>query len=248
MIGRMQKAIILSDLHVPYHDRVVHPKVMRMIRDDKPDIVVINGDMLDAGSLSMHPQRFGDTMETLGENYAAGNKYLDDLDSVLPKGAKKYFNYGNHEDRFFRFLSSPEFQKLQGAVKGPTEGLRLRERGYEVGEQWNESYVLLGSHLEVTHGMFTPVHAAKKHLDEFQGSVLFGHTHRLQSHVTGRRGAWNVGFLGDLAASAFHYATRPQRDKWAQSFATVHIDDNGLFWVSPIQIFQRRFVYNGKTY
>jgi predicted phosphodiesterase len=247
--NREGKWLILSDLHAPFHDEPVFKKVLKLARDIQPDGFILNGDVLDLWSLGSFN---ADSVEllrdvTLEGEYKTGNSLLDRIDDVIGSRPEKIFLYGNHEDRYRRELERGDRGKYAGALRSPSDALALTRRGYTVLDNYKQHFVRLGGHLEITHGIYATVHAAKRHLDEFQGSVIIGHTHRLQSFVTGKRGAWNCGFLGDSDSPGFFYVARSQREKWSQSFCIVTIKD-GAFWVEPIQVNMGTFVYGGKAY
>jgi predicted phosphodiesterase len=246
----LQRWLILSDVHVPFHDKDLLVKVLKLIVDARPYGLILNGDFLDLFSLGSYnaDSLFFLKQIDLGEEYQAGNWVLSKLDSAMRAGSHKFFVYGNHEDRYFRELQKGDTAKYGDALRSPTEALKLRERGYTVLENWKQDFVKLGEHLEVTHGTHCNVHVAKKEMEESQSSVIVGHSHRFNTHVEGKRGGFNFGFLGDLESKYFHYMPRTARNKWVNSLGFSHIDDHGDFYVEPIQCFGGRFVYNGKAY
>ncbi len=247
---KLERYVIISDMHAPFQDKALVGKVARLMLDVRPEGFIINGDGVDLYSLARFNADSLDLLRdlTLEKEYRLANAMMDDLDSALPKGCKKHYLYGNHEDRYRREKERGDRGKYGAALRSPEDALRLAERGYEIGPDYKEDFVLLGDHLEVTHGIYTTVQAAKRHLDEFQGSVVIGHTHRLQMFVNGKRGAWNVGFLGDMKSAGFRYVSRTQRDKWTQSLGVASVNGNGDFWMEPIQVHDGRFIYNGKVY
>ena len=92
---------------------------------------------------------------------------LDDIDNALgkyKKSCKKYFLYGNHEDRYFREVAKGDKAKYGSALLNPTEALKLQKRGYEVKDNWKDDFFTLGEHLDIIHGIYCNVHSAKKHL------------------------------------------------------------------------------------
>lgn len=248
--GSHQRWVILPDLHIPFHNEPVIEKIYRAVVDIRPYGIVLGGDFLDLHTLSKYSE--DSLLElrdlTLTDEYRAGVGVLDRLDIALPRGCRRFYLYGNHEQRYLTVLKTGDHAKYGNELRSPEEALQLRERGYEVFNQWMDDSVRIGEHLEVIHGLYTPVHAAKKHLDEFQGSVIFGHTHRFGSFVTGKRGSYNIGFLGDIHSAGFKYFPRTKRMGWVNGFAVVHVDDTGDFWVEMVQIWNNRFVVNGRMY
>ena len=188
---------------------------------------------------------------TLEIEYSDCNDGLDEIDTALgkyKKSCKKYFLFGNHEDRYFREIAKGDKAKYGGALTPPTEALRLVERGYEVKENWKDDFFTLGEHLDVIHGVYTNIHTAKKHLDMTGRSVMFGHTHRVQMFRQGKRASYNIGWLGNVKHKCFNYMPRFQKDVWANGFAEVFIDDNGLYYVNQISVYNDSFFINGKMY
>jgi predicted phosphodiesterase len=247
---RPETWFVLPDIHVPFHDEALLAKVCSAMRDIRPTGVVISGDFLDLFSLS----RFAaDSLYalrdvTLSGEYDAGNAVLDMIDAALPADCAKHFIYGNHEDRYWRELERGDRGKYGDALKSPTLALGLAERGYATQEHWKKAGIRLGDHLLVTHGSYTNEHTAKQHLLKWQTSVMFGHTHRVQTYVQGRRAAYNIGFLGDIRSKGFDYMDEPSRMQWTNGFAVVRIDEAGDYWAEVIQCHDGRFVCGGRFY
>lgn len=248
----MQTWLIIPDVHRPFHNRVLWDKVLQLIYDMGSDLygLIFLGDYLDAYSIgsyndgSLHNLGGCD----LGQEYEEGSAGLDQVDEVTHDGARKIFMFGNHEDRFQRHVQKGDNARYGSALKDPTEGLRLRERGYTVFDNYGEDYYVLGDHLEVFHGDYTNKYAANKHLRMSGSSCLFGHSHCIQSFHKGDKAAFNIGWLGDKHNDVFSYSNRLNRKKWANGFALVYIDDNGDYYVNQITVWNDRFFINGKQY
>lgn len=245
-----QRWAVLPCAHVPWHNRELLPKVLKFVKDLKVYGLILPGDFLDLFSLSQYAANSLYQLRdlTLTQEYVWGKMVLKDIENALPRGCKKHYLYGNHEARYLSHLKDGDNAKVGDELRAPEEALGLNEKGWMVYTNWKDDAVKLGEHLEVIHGFYTPVHAAKKHLDEFQGSVMFGHTHRFQSYVTSKRGAYNIGYLGDPNSPGFKYVPRVHRTRWVNGFAVVNVDDNGYYWVEMIQAWGNRFIANGKLY
>lgn len=248
-VSRPLTSLVVSDPHVPFHNKRLTAGVCKLIHDIRPDHFVIAGDFGDYRSVSRHNTGSLQILRglTLGKEYAAQNAVLDDFDSVLPRGCLREIIEGNHESNCIRWLQTGDNGKVEGAFKMPREALRIDERGYKYHENWKEASVEIGS-LSVVHGEFCTQHCAQKHLAEYEGSVMFGHTHRVQSYVTGKRGAWGIGGLFDKDNPAFGYATASQRRRWSNGFAIVHSFDDGTFLPHVVQVWNSRFTWAGKLY
>ena len=181
------------------------------------------------------------------DEYLDGLQGIDEINSAF-KGAKKLFLFGNHEDRYFRHIKEKDNAKYGGALINPIEALYLHERGWITKTDWQSDYFTLGKHLDIVHGVYCSIHAAKAHLDKTQHSVMFGHTHRVQCFHQGNRAAFNIGGLYDIKSKGFNYMPRFQRQLWANGFALVNVTDNGDFYVEQVNVWADKFLANGKMY
>lgn len=235
--------IIISDSHIPYHNKVLHAKLYKILRAVRPYGFAILGDWLDFPSLSRFSEGSLKHLRTVSMalDYKAGIQELDAIDDVLPRGCRKVFVLGNHEARYDAFIARGDNAKL--LLQSPVEALRLRERGYEVIEDWENGFYLLGSSLELIHGVSTTTFAAKTHLDRFQGSVMSGHAHVLQHYCTNKRGSWIIGGLFDINSEGFRWASRATRERWSNGFAHVIINGMGYHHVQLVHVYKDKFVF-----
>lgn len=233
--------------HIPFHNRVLYAGFKNLIRDIQPDGFVLAGDTLDMAALGEYERgKLSHTGVTLEDEYLAGNEVLDELDYLLPSESEKYYLYGNHCARYFRWKADVNNSKY-GDLINPTKALKLKERGYVVKEDYQNGFIELGS-LQVFHGIYFNQHAAKKHLDTLRRNCMFVHTHRFQVYREGNFAGFNIGFMGDIEAPCFSYAPRTMREAWANGFAVVHVQEDDKFYVEMIDVVNSRFVYGGKLY
>lgn len=240
--------LILGCWHVPFHNRRMTDGVLRLIEQLDLQGVIFNGDFLDCNSLSAHDRgRFTAIPNlTLKQEYQEGLRVLTEFNNKIPKGALKVYMYGNHEDRYWRFIN--EMQNAKTPPQSPREGLKLDEMGFTSLESYTENFLTLGDHLDVIHGIFFSDHCAKKHIDRFRGSCLFAHTHRIQTYIEGNVGGFNIGWGGDKDSPAFKYADRAMKASWQNGFAIVNIDSAGDYYVQQVICNNGNFYYNGKKY
>lgn len=250
-MSKPRSTLVLPDVHCPWHSKVLWQKICKLARNERFDGLVLTGDFLDLYCLgsynegSLHKLRHWD----LTKEYASGKEALDGLlDSIGRNCTDRHFIYGNHCARFHSYLETRDNSKTGAELRKPEEALQLRERKFKVHTNWKEDAVRLGRHLDVIHGIWTPPHAAKAHMDKLHGSVMFGHTHRFQCHTNGHQGSYNIGFLGDISSPGFHYKSRWERAEWRNGFAVVNVLDNGDFLPMPIQIHNDRFIFNRRLY
>jgi predicted phosphodiesterase len=247
----LQRWIVISDVHRPFHNQTLWNKLLQLINDMGSSLygIVIAGDYLDLYTLGSYNNESLANLSniTLQDEYIDGLQGIDEINSAF-KGAKKLFLFGNHEDRYFRHIKEKDNAKYGGALINPVEALYLHERGWITKTDWQSDYFTLGKHLDIVHGVYTSIHAAKAHLDKTQHSVMFGHTHRVQCFHQGNRAAFNIGGLYDIKSKGFNYMPRFQRQLWANGFALVNLTDNGDFYVEQVNVWADKFLANGKMY
>jgi len=241
--------VILPDPHYPFQNQGLMEKVFKCISDNEVAGVVISGDWLDLYTLgSYNADSLGLLRNiSLDEEYESGLQGLKELEKVLPEDAKRMFLYGNHEDRYFREVNKRDNAKYGSTLQHPTKALQLQELGYEVKTNWKDDFFTVGD-IDVMHGTYFNLHAAKKHLDMHERSCIMGHTHRIASFITGHEASFNIGTLCDLDSPAFRYMHRMQRSQWCNGFAFVTVVDGKSHFEQIIVRGNGTFVFRGVVY
>lgn len=233
--------------HVPFHNQHLTKGFLDLMSTYKYDGIFIGGDFLDMGALGQYERgKISHTNVTLKEEYEIGNELLDMFDERLSDDALKVYLWGNHEDRYWRWLADVNNSKL-GTVLNPSDELNLVERGYIVKDQYKTDFYKLAA-LYVMHGEYYNIHAAKKHLDVFRRNTIFWHTHRVQVYREGDFCAWNSGTMADIEAPCFSYANRGMKGQWANAFPIIHVDQYNNHFVELVNCIKNNFVYNGVKY
>lgn len=241
-----KKYLVLGCVHVPFNNKQIMQGILKMLSRERFDGIILAGDFLDMGALSSYEKgKVNKSGVTLSEEYEEANNLLDMFDDLLPEDALKVFMFGNHCNRYYRWLSDVNNSKY-GDIINPIENLKLKERGYEVYNDYANDIYKLGS-LNIMHGEYYNIHCAKKHLDVFRRNILFFHTHRVQVHREGEFASYNGGFLGDKNSPAFNYAKRGMKSAWANAFAVVTLTEDEHF-VNLINCINNKFEYNGVIY
>lgn len=241
--------IILGCVHVPFHNKNLLNKLLQFITDQKQNIIGFHlvGDFLDLKSLSSHDEKIIQLSGlTLGKEYNAGNEILDLIESALPLNVQKTFLYGNHEDRYFRWIHNIKNYKTSDAIQSPEQALRLEERGYKVFSNWKEDYFQIGKY-QVFHGVYCTVNPSKSHVDKLRESCIFAHTHRINQFYDGWLHGLNIGCLADLDSDCFSYLSRVEKTNWKNGFGIVNISGD-ISQAEVIVCENDGFFYNGKRY
>ena len=206
------KVFVASDLHFPYQDNKAIECFLKEVENKKPDMVVLNGDLLDFYRLS----RF--TKDPSGKDPAEEiemcREFLHRLRSITD--VPIYYTIGNHETRLEKYIldQAPMIACLMDNVFQviKTEDIDI------IGCSRltiNDNFVFEhGTRLGSKTGL-----SAIKELEAHYLSGATGHTHRLARYSTrksGRRFIWlETGCLCDLSPE---YMIDPD---WEQGFGIV---------------------------
>jgi len=101
------RTLIISDLHIPYQDNDSIQKAINYGKEKKVNCILINGDVLDFAGISRHEKDW--RQRSVHQEFEATRVFLNSLREHFPK-AKIIFKYGNHDERFekYLFLKAPE--------------------------------------------------------------------------------------------------------------------------------------------
>jgi hypothetical protein len=176
--------IILSDQHCPHIDPVAHRLVCEFIADEKPDLLELNGDLLDFSTISRHRQRDG-YAQSVNECLQSAFNTLRDYRHAAPDAAIR-LKRGNHCERIEHALidNMKELHRITAADDDvPALSLRkllhLDQLHIEyVDEEWDRAATKIGKRLTVRHGYATGQNVGGKMLTKLAGSNIQGHTHR----------------------------------------------------------------------
>ena len=239
--------IVLSCLHIPAHDVKALNAILSFCKDYKHLITgfVLLGDTLDLNSLSGH-DKGKEVKYTLGYEYKVANEVLNQIDAVLPTNCRKTFIWGNHCARYSTYLNNIDNKKIADALPSPTVALNLKDRGYEVYENWKEDFIKLGQY-QLFHGIYCGSNPSKQHLDKLRSGCIFGHTHRTGEYEDSIGHAINVGHLADINNEVFSYVSRIEKQSWSQGFALLHHQGDN-YRASLIKLQDSSFFYAGKLY
>lgn len=172
------RALICGDWHAPFYDPSAFRALIALIKERRPNQIILNGDIIDFYPVSTHlrsPRR----ALTLQEELDSARALLEVLRESAPN-ARIFYLYGNHEERFVKYLwrASPELLSLRSLSLSALLGLEpLRiER--------TASYAFMPCpELVVLHGRISRKrsgYTAHAHMEQF--GYLNGvnsHTHRL---------------------------------------------------------------------
>jgi predicted phosphodiesterase len=238
-----EKAVFLSDVHIPYHDNAAIKPLFDFMLDFQPDVIFLNGDIVDMYALSKYdkdPRRALELQAELDELWA----FLSTLRAGFPK-AEIYYIEGNHEHRLLKWLyANPEISGL--GVLQPEEFFHCRAFDIE----WVSQDTTFRYHdIIVTHGDVVRKGAgmsAKGQWEKYICNGVSGHTHRVGKYrktFMGGSHMWvEQGCLCELNPTYIVGVA-----DWQQGFA-FGIYDGSKVWLQQVEIIDHQFFYDGRLY
>jgi predicted phosphodiesterase len=231
------KALVISDVHFPFHDEEALALALDYGFKRKPTVVLLNGDLCDHYALSRFET--DPALRDFPGEVLMVKQFLRELRKCAGKRTRLILKEGNHEERFGKFLrlKAPELLGLPDFEWQSVFG--LKDQGVEFVK--DKRPIRLGAHLNVIHGheynypITNPVNPARGLFLRAKTNALCGHHHQTSQHseknLDGKVvSTFSTGCLCDLVA-----AFRPI-NAWNSGFAWVEIDKEGGFHVENLKI------------
>lgn len=223
-----QKISILSDTQAKYHDKGALALVLYALKKQKPEIVILNGDIIDCFAISDFNRSFGGPDSLMEEWAVAYREVILPIREAVPN-AEIIWVEGNHEDRYtnrlYSKLQRADLGEIYGMLPSLEEFFKLKKHGikYIKSKRGNGKYDLIPKVLTVMHGSLTGVNALRNTLKKHGNSVVISHTHKSGSEYIR---LWNgeeiVGFCtGCLCEVEPEYS---DTSDWTQSWISGWID------------------------
>lgn len=246
---KIETAIVLSDLHLPYHDVKSLAAVEKFMADRRFDYYINLGDLIDFDYISKYNEhnKRGNEGKRIRKDYALANEMLDRHQEIIKKNnrnAKFILLEGNHDVRVEKFIDKEPMTEGYFELE---EGLKLKKRGFKFFRE-NEVFKLHKAHF--IHGKYTNQYHAAKTVMRYGRSMFYGHTHDVQGHSMVQYGddSTIVGqSMGCLCKYDQAYL-KGNPTSWQQAIGFFEFFPDGMFNFHVIRIFKNRFVFDGKVY
>jgi len=220
-----KRVFIINDLHLPYHNNEAITAAFDFAKKEKPDAIFINGDLLDFHQLSYFER------DPKKKDFATELAIFKEFFELLQRtfGVRVYFKFGNHEERYQKFL----FQKakeLAGVAEFELENIiKARAEGIEI---IKDKRIVVMNGLPFIHGhetgrgIFNPVNAARGLMLKAKHSAVKGDCHNTSEHpakdIFGKvMMTWSIGCLCGLTPQWLPI------NEWTHGFALNDLGENG---------------------
>lgn len=225
---------VLSDIHVPYHDKRAVEAAVAELKRRKPDVVYLNGDTADFYGISRHQK--DPRKVNVAHELESVRQLLFWIRSQF-KRARIVYKIGNHDDRMERYLASNAPVLLGVSEFELDHLLKFKDMGIERVDSLQFAYA---GKLPILHGHELPkgggVNPARWAFLKAAQTIMIGHFHRTSEHTdaTGLSRKVTVchstGCLCDLNPD---YASVNQ---WNHGFAVVELDAKNNHRTSNLKI------------
>lgn len=224
-ISGVSKVLVISDIHIPYHDTPALNAALEYGYKRGADCIVINGDLLDLAPMSDH-EKIPDRRMSLSEDLEACRHFIAELVREFP-AAKLIWHEGNHEFRAPRYFMR-HAKELYNTEMGE-HGIWLPRKTMFPGLWVRNSQTMQLGKLNIIHGNQYKgggIMAARTIFLRALDNVLSSDKHRTQEYIDKRiggqiMGSWITGHLSE---------ERPEwlsHNRWNHGWAFVEVDADG---------------------
>lgn len=212
--------LVASDCHYwPDVISTAHRAFVKLTKELKPKIVVINGDAFDGASISRHPA--GGTWQSLPSVKQELEACQDRLEEIQKAaiGAQLHFCWGNHDLRFNARLQQQVGDTFKGVM-----GMSLNEHF----PLWRFSMsLMINNNTMIKHRYHNGIHAIYNNILKSGCSMVTGHLHSLKvtpfTDYNGSRYGVDTGTLSPIDADAFTYSEdSPKNHRSGFAILTFH--------------------------
>ena len=226
------KWLILSDIHLPYHDTEAVKMALNYGLDKGYKNLLINGDLIDFYQLSRYekdPRKrsFKQELESARLFIELVSEWFDNV----------IYKLGNHDERYekWMFVKAPELLDCEDFRLDVL--LRCGEHHVTV---VGDKRIIQAGKLNILHGHEFPggsggVNPARSMFLKACDSILVGHFHKTSSHTeTTLNGdvitTHSIGHLGEASPLYMPY------NKWNHGFATLDLNVDGTYHLQNLRI------------
>lgn len=250
----ISKTIVFNDLHRPFHDPKAVKIVLDVAEDANVDRIVINGDLLDMYSVNSHGPTHPLVGTMLCDEVEDSRLWLQALRKRFPK-QEIVFLFGNHEDRFERFMVNYCKKLFEFVSLHKLLGLEQLDISWE---PYNARYQLEKSNVYIQHSppSYSKNGAMVSLERDIDQTTIYGCSHReLKASKSGKSGknyyCFFNGWLGSTNMTEAHrkvFKYVKGHESWQQCFCMVTVDKKKTAYVEQVSINDGKAIYNGKIY
>ena len=226
--GRLQNdvkdgvVLIGSDFHIwPGQESLALRIFKKFVNDLRPDVVILNGDVLDFPQISRHHPISWEGMPSPQQEIEAAQDHLHDIAKAAKK-ARKIWTLGNHDSRFETRLATvaSEYKGIKGIHL--SDHFALWEKGWAA---WINNDVV------AKHRFKGGIHATHNNTLWSGKTLITGHLHSAKvtplTDYNGTRWGVDTGCVAETRGKQFEY-TEDNPLNWISAFGVLTFKDGRL--------------------
>jgi hypothetical protein len=217
--------LVGSDAHYfPGNITAAHKAFVKLAKELKPSIIVMNGDVFDGATISRWPRIGWDKKPTVRDELQACQERLGEIEDAAPR-AVKYWPLGNHDARFETKLAAqaPQYEGIKG--------FSLKDHF----PAWKGCWSLFVNDCTVIKHRFKGgIHATHNNTLMAGKTMVTGHLHSLKvtpfSDYNGTRYGVDTGTMADAYGEQTVDYTEDSPVNWRSGFAVLTVSKGRLLW------------------
>jgi hypothetical protein len=223
--------LVGSDAHYfPGTVSTAHRAFVKMCRELRPSVVIMNGDIFDGASISRHPRIGWDDKPTVAKELQAVTERLTEIEDVC-KGVTKLWPMGNHDARFETYLAA------NAAAYEGVQGFSLKHHYPNWQPCWG---VWINQTCVIKHRARGGIHATRNNTLAAGVTMVTGHLHSLKvtplSDYNGTRWGVDTGTLADPYGEQFADYTELNPVDWRSGFAVLTFHKGRLLYPELVMV------------
>lgn len=237
-----------SDAHYwPGQRGAAHRAFVLLIKELKPKLVVLNGDVIDASTISRHPPIGWEDMPSVAEELEVAQERLAEIEKAAGRKTPLAWTLGNHDARFETRLASvaPQYERVLG--------VHLKDH---FSSRWAPAWgIEVNRDVFIKHRFKGGMNAARNNALISGRSVVAGHLHRLGvapvSDLNGTRFGVDGGMLAPVYGPQFTGYTEANPLDWRSGFTVLRFQDGVLGWPELVHVMDEAaglVEYNGERF
>lgn len=236
--------IVAQDAHYwPGIVSTAHKALLWVARAEKPDVMVLNGDAIDASTISRHPPIGWEKHPKLRDELDAAKERTGEIVDATPN-SRHIWTLGNHDERFETMVATklPEYKGVHG--------VHLKDHFPLWEPAWG---VVINNDVLIKHRWHGGLNAAYTNALKSGLTMVTGHYHRLViralSDEKGTRYGIEAGMLADPHGPQFEGYTESATLDWTEGFVILRFHSGKLLFPEVIRVTKPgEYEWNGEIF
>lgn len=215
--------LVASDAHYwPGEPGLMHRALCFLGKELKPAAIILNGDVIDATSISRFPPIGWETRPSLVDEIEAAKERVFEIETACGK-VRRIWTLGNHDARYERRLATvaPEYAKIHG--------VHLQDHF----PLWEPSWsAWVNDEVVIKHRFKGGIHAPYNNTIHAGKTIVTGHLHSAKiipfDDYNGTRYGVDTGCIADTDGPQFTDYTEDNPKNWRSAFGVFRFAEGKL--------------------